>query len=161
MQDESTAEYGGNSTESLRNVSHSVIHIKVRTLSVDSTGVYELPEPFDEVLHFETLLDMMLNRISVTVLVVADYVSDEVHDLLILFCYLLQQFNKTLFQVVVEVLKQLLTHLTEPFVKLFCRIMIFFYVGVFLEQFNKRVKGSQEGFLLHETESFGLEYFSL
>lgn len=97
MQDESTAEYGGNSTESLWNVSHSVIHIKVRTLSVDSTGVYELPEPFDEVLHLETLLDMMLNRISVTVLVVADYVSDEVHDLLILFCYLLQQSNKTLF----------------------------------------------------------------
>ena len=85
MKDESASKYRSYSAKSLRYITHSIVNIQIRALSVNSTGVDKFTKPINEILNLETLSGMIGKRITVTILIVADDISDEVHNFLVLF----------------------------------------------------------------------------
>jgi hypothetical protein len=90
MQNKSAPKYRGDSAKSLGDIAHTIINIKVGTFTINPTRVNKLPKPLNEIPHLETLFNMLRQRVTEIMLVVANYVPNKVHYLLVLFRYLLQ-----------------------------------------------------------------------
>jgi hypothetical protein len=124
VKDVGRAVNGCDSAESLRNVTNSIVNVKIGNLAVDAAALYELAKLFYEAAQSVEVFGEDGDRSFVVVLVIADDICEIVHYLLVFLHQLLQKGEERVFQLLLELHVQLFLDVSKPLVELLSRVVV-------------------------------------